>query len=217
MINVIVCDDQAIVTEGLQVILDSDAEINVVAIGHDGAEALELVEKHKPDLVLMDLKMPGMNGIHATRHIRTKYPDIYVLVLTTYDADEWVFDAIRSGASGYLLKNTPPKELIKSVKQAASGQTPIDAEVAGKLFKHVQHTEGSLASATASAAIDTLSERERDVLRLMAKGLANREIAAQLFLSEGTVRNYVSSIFSKFDVSDRTHATLIAVRYGLVD
>lgn len=217
MISVLICDDQAIVTEGLQVILDSDPEIEVVAIAQDGAQAIELVEQHKPQIVLMDLKMPGLNGIHATRHIRTYFPDIFVLVLTTYDADEWVFDAIRSGASGYLLKNTPPKDLIKAVKQVISGQTPVDPEVAGKLFKHVSHAESSFASATASIEIDKLSEREYEVLGLMAKGLSNREIAERIFLSEGTIRNYVSSIFSKLDVSDRTQASLIAVRYGLVD
>ena len=217
MISVLICDDQAIVTEGLQVILDSDPEIEVVAIAEDGAQAIELVEKHKPQLVLMDLKMPGINGIHATRHIRTHFPDIFVLVLTTYDADEWVFDAIRSGASGYLLKNTAPKDLIKAVKQVVSGQTPIDPEVAGKLFKHVSQAHSSFASATAAVEIDKLSEREYEVLGLMAKGLSNREIAERIFLSEGTVRNYVSSIFSKWDVSDRTQAALIAMRYGLVE
>lgn len=217
MISVLICDDQAIVTEGLQVILDSDPEIEVVAIAQDGAQAIELVEKHKPHIVLMDLKMPGLNGIHATRHIHTHFPGIFVLVLTTYDADEWVFDAIRSGASGYLLKNTAPKDLIKAVKQVVAGQTPVDPEVAGKLFKHVSHAESSFASARAAIEIDKLSEREYEVLGLMAKGLSNREIAERIFLSEGTVRNYVSSIFSKLDVSDRTQATLIAVRYGLVE
>lgn len=216
MIKVVLCDDQVIVTEGLQVILDSDPEIDVVAIGHDGAEAIELVEKHQPQIVLMDLKMPGMNGIQATRHISSHFPDVYVLVLTTYDADEWVFDAIRSGASGYLLKNTPPKDLIKAVKQLLSGQTPVDPEVAGKLFKHVNQAESRIAS-SASAELDTLSEREHEVLSLMAKGLSNKDIAGQLFLSEGTIRNYVSSIFSKLDVNDRTQASIIAVRYGLVD
>jgi DNA-binding NarL/FixJ family response regulator len=217
MITVLICDDQAIVTEGLQVILESDPDVQVVGIARDGAEAIELVETHHPRMVLMDLKMPGMNGIHATRHIRTHYPEIYVLVLTTYDADEWVFDAIRSGASGYLLKNTPPADLIKAVKQTAQGKTPVDPEVASKLFSHVNQATSSLDSATASAEIEKLSDREREVLQLMAKGLSNGIIAEQLFLSEGTVRNYVSSIFSKLNVSDRTQATLIAVRYGLVN
>ncbi|MEM9954054.1 MAG: response regulator transcription factor [Chloroflexota bacterium] len=217
MIRVVICDDQAIVTEGLQVILESDSEIEVVGIGHDGAQAIELVEKHHPNIVLMDLKMSGMNGIHATRHIRAHHPDVFVLVLTTYDADEWVFDAIRSGASGYLLKNTPPKDLIKSVKQVVNGENPVDPNVAGTLFKHINQSASTLPSITADTKIDDLSDRELEVLRLMAKGLSNRDIAKQLFLSEGTIRNYVSNVFSKLNVSDRTQASLIAVRYGLVD
>lgn len=156
MIQVVICDDQAIVTEGLQVILESDSEIEVVGIGHDGAQAIELVEKHHPNIVLMDLKMSGMNGIHATRHIRAHHPDVFVLVLTTYDADEWVFDAIRSGASGYLLKNTPPKDLIKSVKQVVNGENPVDPNVAGTLFKHINQSASTLPSITADTKIDEI-------------------------------------------------------------
>lgn len=217
MIRIIICDDQAIVTEGLQVILESDPDLTVVAIGQDGAQAIELVAEHKPDIILMDLKMPGKNGIQATRHIKAHHPEMYVLVLTTYDADEWVFDAIRSGASGYLLKNTPPADLIKAVKKTVEGETPIDSAVAGKLFTHVKRAESNVTPSIANTDLNSLSEREQEVLQLLAKGLSNKEIAAQLFLSEGTVRNYVSSLFSKLDVSDRTQATLIAVRHGLVN
>jgi two-component system, NarL family, response regulator LiaR len=216
MIRVLICDDQAIVCEGLQVILESDAAIQVVGIAHDGAEALEKVAALKPGLVLMDLKMPGMNGIQATRQIHTLYPEIKVLVLTTYDADEWVFDAIRSGAAGYLLKNTAPSALLAAVKGTIEGKTHVDPDVAGKLFAHVTRAEGYTSSEN-SQEIESLSEREREVLQLIAKGLNNRQISEQLFLSEGTVRNYVSSIFSKMNVTDRTQAALIAVRYGLIE
>jgi DNA-binding NarL/FixJ family response regulator len=216
MIRVLICDDQAIVCEGLQVILESDAAMQVVGIAHDGAEALEKVAALKPNLVLMDLKMPGMNGIQATRQLRALYPEIKVLVLTTYDADEWVFDAIRSGASGYLLKNTAPAALLAAVKGTAEGKTHVDPDVAGKLFTHVTRAEG-YTSSKGSDEIESLSEREREVLQLIAKGLNNRQISEQLFLSEGTVRNYVSSIFSKLNVTDRTQAALIAVRFGLIE
>lgn len=215
MIRVLICDDQAIVCEGLQVILESSPEIEVVGIAHDGAEALEQVAAQLPDLVLMDLKMPGMNGIHATRHIRQHHPQVKVLVLTTYDADEWVFDAIRSGAAGYLLKNTPPAALMNAVKETVAGKTHVDPGVAGKLFQHVSVTESSALPRSEHIAIEQLSEREREVLRWLARGLNNRDIAQRLFLSEGTVRNYVSSVFAKLGVSDRTQAALIAVRYGL--
>lgn len=217
MIRVMICDDQPIVTEGLQVILDNGPDIEITGIAHDGAAAIELIQANRPDLVLMDLKMPGMNGIHATRHIRNHFPDVKVLVLTTYDADEWVFDAIRSGASGYLLKNTPPQALVKAVRDTVAGKTHVDPAVAGKLFKHITITEQSGLHESEHIALEQLSEREHEVLRCMARGLSNKQIAEHLFLSEGTVRNYVSSIFAKLGISDRTQAALIAVRYGLAD
>lgn len=215
MIRVLICDDQAIVCEGLQVILESDPQVEVVGIAYDGAEALEKIPAAKPDIVLMDLKMPGMNGIHATRQIRTQYPGIRVLVLTTYDADEWVFDAIRSGASGYLLKNTAPADLLAAVKGTVAGKTHVDPDVAGKLFAHIHQAEQSPMPNTGHAEVEALSEREREILQLIAKGLNNRQISEQLYLSEGTVRNYVSSIFAKLNVSDRTQAALVAIRHGL--
>lgn len=213
MIRVLICDDQAIVSEGLRVILTAAPGIEVVGVAKDGAEALELISQTRPDIVLMDLKMPGMNGIQATRLIRDQHPEIRVLVLTTYDADEWVFDAIRSGASGYLLKDIPRDELIASIKETAAGKTHVDPAVAGKLFTHVRR--GAASPDTAIA--DSLSERERDVLCLLAHGLTNSDIAHRLHLSEGTVRNYVSAIFVKLGVSDRTQAAVIALRHGLAD
>jgi NarL family two-component system response regulator LiaR len=213
MIRVLICDDQTIVSEGLRVILGTDSEIEVVGIANDGAEALELVPQVEPDIVLMDLKMPVMNGIQATRLIHEQYPNVRVLVLTTYDADEWVFDAIRGGAAGYLLKDTPRDELIAAVKGTVAGKTHVDPSVAGKLFAQVSQGAPSLDTSIA----ESLTERERDVLRLLARGLNNTDIAERLYLSEGTVRNYVSSIFAKLGVSDRTQAAVIALRYGLAD
>ncbi len=213
MIRVLICDDQTIVSEGLRVILGTDSEIEVVGIANDGAEALELVPQVEPDIILMDLKMPIMNGIQATRLIREQYPEVYVLVLTTYDADEWVFDAIRGGAAGYLLKDTPREQLIAAIKGTVAGKTHVDPNIAGKLFSQV--SQGTPQVDTKIAA--SLTERERDVLRLLAHGLHNTDIAERLHLSEGTVRNYVSSIFTKLEVSDRTQAAVIALRYGLAD
>jgi len=162
--------------------------------------------------VLMDLKMPIMDGIEATRRIVDERPAARVLVLTTYGDDESVFDAIRSGASGYLLKGTPRDQLLAAVRGTAAGEAHIDPEVAGKLLRHVQR--GAAASPD-TAALDALSEREMDVLRLLAHGRSNDEIAAELYLTRGTVRNYVSAILQKLDVSDRTQAALLAQRYGL--
>ena len=213
MIRVLICDDQAVVCDGLEMILSADREIEVAAVAYDGAEALELIPKTNPDIVLMDLMMPGMNGVQATRQIRSKYPGIRVLVLTTYAEDEWVFDAIRSGASGYLLKGTPRSELVKAVKGTASGATHIDPDVAGKLFDQV--SQSSTPQGTRIAA--ELSQRELDVLKLLAQGLTNAEIAERLYLTQGTMRNYVSAILAKLDVEDRTQAALLAVKHGIVD
>ena len=209
-IRVLICDDQDVVREGLRAILKSCKEIEVVGLAGDGDEALQMIPSAKPDVVLMDLKMPVMNGIQATHHIRTQYPEVYVLVLTTYDADQWVFDAIRSGAAGYLLKDTPRDGLIAAIKGTAEGKTHVDPNVAGKLFTQVSKTPAEDTTVTAS-----LSEREREVLSLLARGLSNADIAARLYLSEGTVRNYVSAIFVKLGVSDRTQAAVLALRYGL--
>ena len=213
MIRVLICDDQDVVLEGLQTILKSASDIEVVGVAHDGAEALEKIPQVHPDVVLMDLKMPGMNGIQATREIGNQFPDVHVLVLTTYDADEWVFDAIRSGAAGYLLKDAPRQELIAAVKGTASGKSHIDPNVAGKLLTHISHT----APAPRSTITDKLNERELAVLKLLARGFSNGDIAQRLYLSEGTIKNYVSSIFDKLGVSDRTQAAVIAMRYGLAD
>jgi DNA-binding NarL/FixJ family response regulator len=212
MIRVLVCDDQAVVCDGLEMILNSDPEIEVVGLAYDGAEAVELLPTLHPDVVLMDLKMPGMNGIQATRIIHKESPQVKVLVLTTFGDDEWVFDAIRSGAAGYLLKGTPRADLIKAIKGTQAGETHVDPDVAGKLFTHVIHSnqpQGSLLE-------HDLSERELDVLRLLAQGLTNPEIASRLYLTQGTVRNYVSSIITKLGVEDRTQAAVLAIKHGLV-
>jgi DNA-binding NarL/FixJ family response regulator len=227
MIRVLICDDQDVVCEGLRVILGDAEGIEVVGVAHDGAAALALIPQARPDVALMDLKMPVLNGVQATRQIRRAYPATRVLVLTTYDADEWVFDAIRGGASGYLLKDTPREELIAAIKATAAGATAVTPAIASKLFAYIAQSAGAAAGGLDQAAApawpagppraDELSEREREVLRLLAHGLTNSEIARRLYLSEGTVRNYVSAIFAKLDVTDRTQAALVALRLGLAD
>jgi two-component system, NarL family, response regulator LiaR len=213
MIKILICDDQYVVREGLKAIFETDKGIQVVGTAADGAEALDLIPQLQPDLILMDLKMPVMNGVQATRHIRQKYPDVKILVLTTYDADEWVFDAIRNGAAGYLLKDTQREMLIAAIKDTMAGKTPVDPAVAGKLFAQV--VQGT--PAPQSTLIDNLTEREKDILRLLGAGLSNADIAARLYFSEGTVRNYISSILDKLGVADRTQAAVLALRCGLAD
>jgi len=209
--KVIICDDQAVVRDGMELLLKLESDIDIVGVARDGAEAVEMVEDCSPDLVLMDLKMPGMNGIEATRRIRARFPEVKVLVLTTYDDDEWVFDAIRAGASGYLLKDTPREEIVRAIRGTVEGKSFVDPEVAGKLLGQV----ASQQTQPETLLTDKLTEREVDVLRLLARGLSNPDIAAELYLSEGTVRNHVSAILAKLDVSDRTQAAVIAIQHGL--
>jgi len=215
MIRVLICDDQEVVREGLRSILGTAPGIEVVALAENGARAVELFERHRPDVVLMDLNMPVMNGIQATRRLREKHPDARVLALTTYDADEWVVDVIRAGAAGYLLKDTPRTELIKAIEGTANGLTYVDPQVAGKLFARVSGGDIGRDATLAAELSAELSARERDVVRLLTRGLNNADIALRLHLSEGTVRNYISAIFDKLGVADRTQAALIALRHGL--
>ena len=213
-IRLLICDDQAIVCEGLRAILAGVGDIDVVGVANNGADVIELTRTTQPDLVLMDLKMPRMNGIQATKAIREQFPDVRILVLTTYAEDEWLIDAIRAGAAGYVLKDTPQEELLKAIRETMQGWSHIDPQVAPKLLKHVAgQPERALPEKNL---ISQLSERERDVLGLLASGLSNAEIAHRLFLSEGTVKNYVSIIFSKLGVADRTQAAVLAIRAGLV-
>ena len=212
MIKVIITDDQIIVTEGLAKILASSNQINIVGTAYNGEEALELTAKHQPDLVLMDLKMPIMNGITATRKIKHIAPDTKILILTTYDDDEWLFDALRAGADGYLLKDTPPEDLLKAIRGTVTGKAYIDPNITQKVLK-------SAASGMPSQnkTIYDLSARDKEILKLIAQGLSNADIADRLYLSEGTIRNYTSSLFQKLGVSDRTQAAVAAIKHGLID
>lgn len=212
-IRVLICDDQVIVREGLEMILAADKEIEVVGLAADGYDAVQMVATKHPDIVLMDLKMPGMNGIRATDEISKKHPAVRVLVLTTFGEDEWVFDAIRSGASGYLLKGTPRQELVAAVKGTYAGKSYIDPSVGTKVLSEMAKS-GSRAHSTVA---NDLSARELDVLKLLAKGFSNAEIAETLHITRGTVRNYVSGILSKLGVTDRTQAAILALNFGLVD
>ena len=212
MFRILICDDQKIVCEGLQTIINTDPGLEVVGIAYDGTEALEMIPETQPDLVLMDLKMPEMNGVQATRNISNSFPDINVLILTTYDDDEWIFDAIRSGAAGYLLKDTPPGDLIKAIKGTLEGKSFIDPQVAGKLLTEYAENYGKSQPHTHY----NFTERERDILTLLSQGLSNTEISEKLYLAEGTVRNYTSVLLKKLGVADRTQAAILAIRYGLV-
>lgn len=212
MIRVLIVDDQVIVCAGLQVILSASPSLSVVGVAHNGAEALALAEQLRPDVVLMDLNMPVMNGVQATRALRERLPGAAVIALTTYDDERWVVDAVRAGAAGYLLKDTGQPELVAAIEGAAAGRSPLDPAIASTLLRVVR--QGSPPPAPPEQV--ELSERERAILSLLASGLTNAAIADRLALAEGTVKNHVTTIFAKLDVTDRAQATAYAWRHGLV-
>jgi len=214
VVRVVICDDQTVVREGLAAILSTDDEIEVVGLAADGKQALDLVAQTKPDLVLMDLKMPVLNGVQATQRLRREHPDVRVLVLTTYADDQWVLDAIRAGASGYQLKDTRREQLIDAIKGTVEGRSFLDPAIAGKVMQQAAVTPPS--SPVEQTVVEPLTEREADVLALLAEGRSNLEIARRLHLAPGTVRNYVSAILQKLGVSDRTQAAVEAIRRGLL-
>ncbi len=211
MIKVFIVDDQMMISEGLHVVLDAAATLQVVGTAHDGEEALVAIPTAKPDVVLMDLKMPRMNGIHATRVLKNNDPELLVIVLTTYDEDDWVVDAIRAGADGYLLKDISSQALIAAIEGAVAGRTPINNAVAEKLFHFIQS-----GLPPQSDRAEEFSERELEVLRLLAIGLNNQAIGERLHIAKGTVKNHVTQIFLKLGVTDRAKATALAWQYGLV-
>ena len=212
-IKVLIVDDQAIICDGLSVMVGARPNLDVVGTANDGYQALELVEAHQPDVVLMDLKMPRMNGVQATKAIKEQFPNTQIVILTTYDEDDWIIDAVRAGANGYLLKDAGRDEIISAIEGSVAGERPVDPAVAGKLFSYVQS-----GVPVQSSALDEigLTERELAILKLMATGLTNAGIGDRLHLAEGTVRNHVTNILGKLNVSDRTQAVVFAWRHGLV-
>lgn len=219
-IRVLIVDDQEVVRHGLGVILSHQAGIEVAGYAADGQEALEQAAALRPDVALMDLKMPRMNGIQATRQISRQFPAVKVVVLTTYDGDEWVFDAIRAGASGYLLKDSDGAEIVAAVRGAVAGEVRIDPAVAGKVlseFNRLAEPAGRPAPLPSLAPfpLEELTERELSVLQELAQGKSNREIAESLHLAEGTVKNYVSIVIDKLHANDRTQAAILALKRGL--
>lgn len=214
MIQVLICDDQAVVREGLAAILSTDDEIDVSGLASNGEEALTLAAERQPDVILMDLKMPVMNGVQATRRLKARQPDVHVVILTTYEDDAWVLDAIRAGAAGYLLKDTRRDDLVAAIKGTAAGKSFLDPAIAAKVMR--QAAAGPAAPNAAQEYDEILTERELEVLRLIALGHNNPEIAQRLHLAAGTVRNYVSAILQKLGVEDRTQAAIAAHQRGLI-
>ena len=214
MIRVLIVDDQELVRAGFRMILEVQDDLDVIGEACDGAEAIEAARTLDPDVVLMDVRMPETDGIEATRRLVAAGSRARVLMLTTFDADEYVYDAMKAGASGFLLKNAPPAQLVAAVRATAAGEAQLAPAIVQRMVE--EFVRRPQPGATRPQALDDLTERELDVLRLLAKALSNAEIAAELFLSEATVRTHVSRLLSKLGLRDRTQAVVVAYESGLV-
>lgn len=207
MLKILIVDDHQIVRRGLRMTLDAEPDMQVVAEAADGSEVLDLLRQHAPDVVLMDLQMPGMDGVRALGQVRPEFPNLPILILTSFSDDAHIFAALRAGASGFLLKEMGGDELTEAIRGAAQGRPQLHPDVARKLMARAPLPEDPF---------ETLTEREREVLKLIGRGMSNKEIALALVLTEMTVKGYVSDLLAKLGVGDRTQAALMAVRYGLV-
>jgi len=215
MIRVIIADDQALVRGGFHSILAGQDDIEVVGEAADGNETVELVERLQPDVVLMDIRMPGIDGLEATRRIVARGIATRVLVLTTFDVDDYVYEAMKAGASGFLLKTTPPRQLADAVRTVAAGDALLAPSITRRLVE--QFVRRPPPGATVPPALEELTERERDVLRRLARALSNAEIAAELVVSEATVKSHVNRILTKLNLRDRAQAIVLAYETGLVE
>jgi DNA-binding NarL/FixJ family response regulator len=214
-IRVLLCDDQALVRGGFRMILEAREDIEVVGEAEDGAQALELTWRHRPDVILMDVRMPRLDGVEATRRLVEAGAEGRVLILTTFDLDEYVFEALRAGASGFLLKDVQPAQLVEAIRVVARGEALLAPTVTRRLLDRFAHTLPG-APEKPPPELASLTEREREVLGLLAGGLSNAELAERLFVSETTVKTHVSSILRKLGLRDRVQAVVLAYQAGLV-
>ena len=215
-IRVVLADDQALVRSGFRMILDAREGIEVVGEAEDGAEAVELARTLRPDVLLMDVRMPNVDGVEATRRIVSEGTEARIVILTTFDLDEYVYAAIRAGASGFLLKDVRPSELVDAIHVVAAGDALLAPSVTRRLLDRFAAALPGDEDEPALPSLDSLTERELEVLKLLARGLSNAELAQQLFLSETTVKTHVSSVFRKLRLRDRAQAVVLAYELGLV-
>jgi DNA-binding NarL/FixJ family response regulator len=217
-VRVLIADDQALVRAGFRMILEAQADVEVVGEAGDGAEAVALARTERPDVVLMDVRMPNVDGIEATRTLTAELPDVRVLVLTTFDLDEYVYDALLAGASGFLLKDVGRDDLVAAVRVVAAGDALLAPSVTRRLLADFTRSRDTSRSdgAGAEESVASLTARERDTLGLLARGLSNAAIAAEMVVSEHTVKTHVGNVFMKLGLRDRVHAVIFAYEQGIV-
>lgn len=227
MIKILIIDDQEIITKGLQMVLSTEHDIDVLATGSNGSEAVSLVKKYLPDVVLMDIQMPLLNGVEAIRLIKKDYPSVSIIILTTFNDEQYIYDGIRNGASGYLLKDTPPKDIANAVRTVYGGGAIVQPNIASKLLRKFSEmsadggvSEPERSSDTSAKSVDSsikeLTERELDIVKLVGEGKNNNEISEILFISEGTVKNNLTRILNKLSLRDRTQLAIFALKNNLV-
>ena len=212
--RVLIADDQSMVRRGFRMIVDAESDLEVVAEAADGEQALAACGRFEPDVVLMDIRMPVLDGLEATRRILGAPDPPRVIILTTFDLDEYVFESLRAGASGFLLKNSPPEQLVHAVRLAAGGDALLDPGVTRRIIE--QFSEWGARDAEAAPGLDELTPREREVLEHMGRGLSNAEIADLLVVSSGTVKTHVARVLSKLGLRDRIQAVVFAYEHGIV-
>lgn len=214
-VRVLIVEDQALVRQGLRTILDLEEGIQVVGEAADGVEALKRIPDLLPEVALVDVRMPRMDGIELVRRLRQEYPRVMPIFLTTFDDDEYVFEGLRAGARGYVLKDTPSEELAVAIQRVHRGEAVLGGEVTSKVIEEFGRL--SKAPGTGGAGSESLSERELEVLKLVASGASNREIAKKLYITEGTVKNHISNVLRKLGFRDRTQAALYAQEHGWIE
>ena len=215
MIKVLIADDQELIRESLGIVLGANPDMEITGMASDGQSVLSMIKKEKPDVILMDIRMPGMDGVECTRVVKEKYPDIYIIILTTFDDDEYVYGALKYGASGYLLKGISMKELASAIRTVVSGRAMINPEITDKVVKLFnQMAKSNYSIQVDDKMTEDLTKTEWKVIQKIGCGLSNKEISVDLALSEGTVRNYLSSILSKLDLRDRTQLAIFYLKHS---